>query len=309
MQRQSSAVSCASGLSGVSGRRRSTSSIFGPGSVVLSERIVDHVVTVPRKVVREEVTERVVVVPEKRLVEEIVEDQHRVREKVVQVSQPVIQEQYVQLPPRTEIKEKIIKVPQIVIEEVVKQVPRVRVEERIIHVPKTVYKERINEVPQIEYEEVTVEKVVDVPKIEETVIINEVVVPHYVDKPVPNLIEKQVPRDVDRSLPVPVEATTFHEFNLPHLKSQETKVPLPIYVPRFVHVPVPSALFDAETLQASKTISAKIEKLAQTQAPSLAELEALVQEVQRANFAPLLDEANFKHHIDEAWKAGRLAKI
>lgn len=70
------------------------------------------------------------------------------------------------------------------------------------------------QVPEIEYREVIVEKVVEVPEIREQVVLKEVPVPQYVDKPVPEYVNVEHPYDIERHIPVPVEAVTTFEYQL-----------------------------------------------------------------------------------------------
>lgn len=66
------------------------SSALRAGSI-LSERVVEHEVRVPRKVMREEIVEKVIVVPEKVMREETIEVTETVKERIIEVARPVVQ--------------------------------------------------------------------------------------------------------------------------------------------------------------------------------------------------------------------------
>ncbi|EZG79610.1 inner membrane complex protein [Gregarina niphandrodes] len=272
---------------------------------IISERVVEHEIKVPKKVVREEIVEKVVVVPEKVVVEEVVEETQTVQERIVEVARPVVTEKYVEVP-KIEYREKIVHVPEVIVQEVIKKVPRHEVREKVVEVPRTVYRDKIVEIPDIEYVEVPVEKVVEVPNYIEKVEYREVTVPQYVEKPVPHYVDVEVPQDIDRNVPIPLEATTTYEFLLPKLKAKPTRVEIPIYAPRFVEVPVPQELMSAQDIAAAENLSRQINSLAQRQAPSLCEIEELVKTAQLANFNQCINQDNLQSNIQSAWRDGRL---
>lgn len=287
------------------GARTLTGERMITGSSVISERVIEHEIKIPKKVVREEVVEKVVVVPEKILHEEIVEEVQKVREKIIEIAKPVIKEKIVEVP-QIEYVEKVVEVPEIVYKEKIRTVPVIEYKEKIIEVPRIVQREKIVEVPEYEYREVPVEKIVEVVEYHEETVVREVQVPQYVDKPVPEYVTREVPEDIDRVIPVPVEATTTFEFLLPKLKPKYEKVVLPIYAPRFVEVPMPAELIDSQMLAQAEHLSQQINLLASQQAPSLCEIERLAEYAKSSNFQANLSPANLQAAIEEAWKSGTL---
>jgi len=279
--------------------------ITGGNVSVISERVVEHEIKVPKKIVREEIIEKVVIVPEKILHEEVVEEVQKIREKIVEVARPIIQEKIVEVP-EIEYIEKIIEVPERVVQERLKHVPKIEYRERIVEIPKIVTQEKIVEVPEIEYRDVPYEKIVEVPEIREEVVIREVPVPQYVNKPVPEYVTLEVPQNIPRNIPVPVEALTTFEFLLPQLKPKYNKVQIPIYAPRFVEVPIPAELMDANVLAQAEHLSSQVAILASRQAPSLCEVEKLAEFAKNNNFHEHLSSANLQQAIEQAWRNGTI---
>ncbi|XP_055388865.1 uncharacterized protein LOC129617845 [Condylostylus longicornis] len=105
----------------------SQSSMIGEAHVI-SERIVEHEVRVPKKVVREDIVEKLIVVPEKVVHEEVVEDIQMVREKIIEVAKPIIQERIVEVP-EIEYIERIVEVPEVILQEKIKEV---RVDDAVV---------------------------------------------------------------------------------------------------------------------------------------------------------------------------------
>lgn len=241
---------------------------------VISERVVEHEVRVPRKVIREDIVERVIVVPEKVVHEEVVEDLTTVRQRVVEVARPVIQERIVEVP-EIEVVQRIVEVPEVVIQEKIREVPRIEVQERIIEIPRIIEQQRIVEVPEIEYHEVPVERIVEVPEFYEQVVIKQVPVPQYVEKAYPEIVNVEVTEDVSRQVPVPIEAVTTIELKVPRLRPRYTKHDIPLYVPRFVEVAMPAELMDASAIAEAEHYARQVTLLASQSAASLCEVERL----------------------------------
>lgn len=288
---------------------RSTAS----GSRVISERVIEHSVRVPKRVTREDIIEKVVVVPERVVHEEVVEDVQTVREKIVEIAVPVVSERIVEVP-EIEYVERIVEVPEVVVREKIREVPKVEIRERIVEVPKIYTQERIVEVPDIEYREVPVEKIIEIPEIREQVVIKEVPVPQYVDKPVPEYVDVHEEQEIVRRIPVSVEAVTTCEFKLPRLRPHYTMVDIPLYVPRFVEVAVPQdVMHPAAIAQADEHIQ-KFNQISAQPGVSLSEVEALARDIRAANYDELLMTNLPKDKQDqiaanlvvENWMSGRL---
>lgn len=275
------------------------------GSGILSERVVETEIRVPRKVLKEEIVEKVIVVPEKVLREEVVEDVQLVREKIIEIAKPVIQEKIVEVP-EYEYVEKIVEVPEIEYVEHIKYVPKVEIQEKIVHVPKIIPHERLVSVPEIEYREYDVEKIVEVPETRNQYVNKEVPVPQYVDKPYANHVDVENMQRIDRNIPVPVEAVTTFEFQIPQLKPIYERKELILHAPRFVEVPVPAELMDEALQQQALQLQEQVHLLASQPAPSLAEVEQIAEFAKNNDFQSHISASNFQHSIEQAWKSGSL---
>ena len=241
---------------------------------VLGERIVEHEMRVPTKKIIEEIVEKVIVVPEKIVREEIVEEVQTVRERIIEVAKPIIQETVVEVP-EYEYVENIIEVPEKIVQEKIREVEKVEYQEVVNYVPRINRVEKIVEVPQVEYREYAVHKTVEVPEVREEIVIKEVPVPRYVDVPVPQHVDVEVIQEIERVVPVAVESVTTQEFHLPQIVPRYDRVPVPIYAPRFIEVPVPSEIMSAEAqAQADKFIQ-EIEAVTAHAYPSMCEYEEL----------------------------------
>lgn len=246
------------------------------GHTVLRERMVEQQIVVPKRVTREEVFERVVVVPEVRFVEDVVEDTIRVREKIVEMGKSEIHETFVEVP-EISYYQTNVEFPATVHQERLKQVERVEVREEVIEVPRIVTVEKIVEVPEIEYQEIPVEKIVEITEYQDEIMIKEVPVDEYIEVPVHQDKLVEVLKDFNRMIPVPVEVISEWKFRMPVLKPRRRIQKLPIYAPRFIEVPIPSAyLSDAEFLEA-KEIHTVMRRVASNPAPSLSEIEKLAE--------------------------------
>lgn len=173
--------------------------------------------------------------------------------------------------------EKVVEIPEVVYEERITHVPKIETREFLVEVPKIVFKEKIVEVPEIEYKEITIERIVEVPEIREEIVIKEVPVPQYVEKPIPEYITVEVPQDVERIIPVPVEVETVYELLMPTLRPQYRSVKVPIYVPRFIEIPIPVEMLDPDCIEEAQQLSAQVRLLCEQDAPSLADIEKLAE--------------------------------
>ncbi|KAH0478989.1 MAG: hypothetical protein KVP17_001232 [Porospora cf. gigantea B] len=274
-------------------------------SGILSERVVETEIRVPRKVVKEEIVEKVIVVPEKVVREEIVETVQVVREKIIEIAKPIIQEKIVEVP-EYEYIEKIIEIPEIEYIEHVKHVPKIEIQEKIVHIPKIIPHERIVEVADVEYREYDVEKIVEVPEVRQEYVNKQVPVPQYVDRPYANHLDVEVPQRIDRNIPVPVEAVTTFEFQIPQLKPIYNRKELILHAPRFVEVPVPAELMDEALQQQALQLQDQVHLLADQPAPSLAEVEQIAEFAKNNDFQAHISASNFQRSVEQAWKNGTL---
>jgi len=271
---------------------------------ILSERFVEHEIKVPKKIVREEVIEKVIVVPERLLHEEVIEEVQKVREKIIEVAKPIIQEKIVEVP-EIEYVERIVEVPERIVQEKIREVPRIEYQERIVEIPKIITQEKIVEVPDIQYRDVPYERVVEVPEIHEEFVVKEIPVPQYVDKPVPQYVDVEVVKDVERNIPVPVEAITTFEYKMPRLRPRYNKVTYPVYLPRFIEVPVALELLNSDLISMAEKYLAQVKVLSGT-AASLCEIENLAANIMKADFQTHLASADLQSAVMKAWQSGIL---
>lgn len=273
---------------------------------IIGERTVEHEVRVPRRIVHEEVFEKVVVIPEVIQREEVIEEVQIVREKIVEVAKPVIQEKIVEVPEYIYV-DKIVEVPERILQEKIREVPRIEYQERIHEVPKIITQEKLVEVPNIEYHEYLVEKIVEVPEIHEQIVTKEIPITQYVDVSYPEYVNVDVPYEVQRNIPIPVEAVSTFEYKLPNFKSRVNKVQYPIYVPRFIEVPVAEELLSAGLVSNLNQNCAQVGLLAGlTQAVSLCEVENLATMVRSTDVESSLAAANLHEALRDAWANGHI---
>lgn len=229
---------------------------------VIGEKWLEHEVRVPKKIIREEVFERVVVVPETRKVEEIISEEVKYLEKIIEVARPTIVEKVIEVP-EIEIIEKVVEVPvetirEVVREEVVGEPEVIRVE-RVVRIPKEV------EVPHkvVKYREQYRDVPVDVEEVVEVKVPYEHVVHKTTEVKVPTerVIEKEVP--LIRRLPVPVNLEAEFEYRLPTLRPIYAKKSYPVYIPRFIQVPIPAELLTHELTAVTEQQLAQIHQFAQ----------------------------------------------
>lgn len=198
-----------------------------------------------------------------------------VHEKVVEVPKYFVEEKIVEIP-EYEYIDKIVEVPEKVQEEKVVHVPKIEYQERIVTVPKKVIKENIVEVPEIEYREIPIEKIVEVPEVREEIVTREVAVPQYVDVPVPEYRCVGIPQEIERQIPVGVEVISTYEYKMPKLKPRYTEIAVPIYVPRFIEVPVPAQMMDPASINEADKLAQQIAAMSQKQTINLADFQKLI---------------------------------
>eukprot|EP01056_Protomagalhaensia_sp_Gyna25_P000626 Protomagalhaensia_sp_Gyna_25__625@NODE_1294_length_1975_cov_207_605372_g1033_i0_p2_GENE_NODE_1294_length_1975_cov_207_605372_g1033_i0NODE_1294_length_1975_cov_207_605372_g1033_i0_p2_ORF_typecomplete_len564_score145_93IMCp/PF12314_8/6_9e03IMCp/PF12314_8/3_4e07IMCp/PF12314_8/2_8e07IMCp/PF12314_8/5_1e03IMCp/PF12314_8/9_4e03_NODE_1294_length_1975_cov_207_605372_g1033_i01851876 len=271
---------------------------------VLSERYVEHEIKVPKKIVREEVIEKVIIVPEKIIHEEIIDEIQKVREKVIEIARPTIIEKVVEVP-EIEYVEKIVEVPEKIVQEKIVQEVKVQYQERIVEVPKPIYQERIIEVPEVQYREVPVERIVEVPEYKDEIVYRDVPVTQYVEKPVPEYVTVEVPVELARKEPIPVEAEVTFEYRIPQLKASYGRITYPVYLPRFIEVPVAAELLNEPLTVAANNYIASIQALSRN-ATSLCEIEDLATKIMRTDFHSQLEHADLQTAVLRAWESNVL---
>jgi len=176
------------------------------------------------------------------------EGSHIVHEKVIEVPKRVVQERIVEIP-EIEYKYVNVEVPEYVRQEKIVEKYVERIQQRVIPVPKVVQVEKIVEVPEFEYIDIPVEKVIEIPEYREEFVIRHVEVPQYVEVPYPEYRQVPVAQEIERHLPVPVEVTATYEYRMPCIRPVYKDVQVPIYVPRYIEVPVPAHKIDPELLR------------------------------------------------------------
>ena len=275
---------------------------------VVNERVVESTMRVPKKIIREEIIEKVIVVPEKIIHEEIIEEDAVIQERIIEVAKPIIVEKIVEVP-EIEIVEKVIEVPEVHIQERIVHVPKVEIRENIVEVPKIVTQEKIVEVPEIQYRDIPVERIVEVAEVRIEEVVKQVPVPQYVDKPIPEYVTVEVPEDVHRKLPVPVEAITTFEYKLPQFKPKYRKVRYPVYLPRFIEVPVAAEICSAEMTARIQNFSAQLHGLYSSgHAVSLCMIENLAEEIKKSDTMGIaqMQGASIQQAIAHAWENGQV---
>lgn len=289
-----------------SGWHGSQSSTVGEGQII-SERIVEHEVRIPKKVIREDIVEKVIIIPEKVLHEEITEDISIVREKIVEVAKSIIHERIVEVP-EYEYIEKLVEVPEVVLQEKIREVPRIEYQERITQVPKIITQERIVEVPEIEYREVPYEKIVEVPEVHEQTVLKHIPVPQYVDRPVPEYVNVEVEQDVTRHIPVPIETITTINLTIPRMRPRYTVQDVPLYVPRFIEVALPAELMEATAIAEAEHYAQQVAFIASQNAVSLCEIERLAGTLKDldVHYSGMMTELDVSQHLSNAWTQGGL---
>lgn len=77
----------------------------------------------------------------------------------------------------------------------------------------------------------------------------------------PQVKDVFVSREVRTNVPVPIAVDTLCKFKLPSIKPRYKRVEYPIFIPRFVEVPVPDDILDDESLQQCRELAARFDEL------------------------------------------------
>lgn len=199
--------------------------------------------------------------------------------------------------PKRLVREEIVEDSVIVKETIVELAHPVEYRERVVEVPEVEYREKIVE----KVEKIIEEKIKEVPKIEYRERIIEVV---------------KVYDDVDRLIPVPVEAVTTYEYQLAQIKPRVVKVQYPMYVPRFVEVPVQAEQLDDAELPRTQELASKLSDLVGAQAVSLKDLETMTTEIRQSSCSAAVETmaqnqpedatARAQALIRHKWQTGQL---
>ncbi|KAH0475602.1 MAG: uncharacterized protein KVP18_002856 [Porospora cf. gigantea A] len=277
--------------------------VAGEGQI-LSEKTHHTTIKVPKKIVREEVIQKTIIVPEVRLTEHIVEEMEVVPEKVIEVQKLITREKIVEVP-EIEIVETVIEVPTKEVQYRNIEVPKLEIRERIIEKPVITYEERLVEVPEVQYRDTHVETVVEVPQVR---YLNKIVnhpVPTYVDKEVPEYVSVDVTENVHRKIPVPVEAVTTTSYELPEIRRKKVKSSYPVYLPRFIEVPVPRETLTREAAYEADEQLRCLEDLRKQVPVSLCDIE---QWAARCNEAtkPVTKSAEREAAVLHAWESNSI---
>eukprot|EP00914_Ancora_sagittata_P018117 GHVO01035740.1.p1 GENE.GHVO01035740.1~~GHVO01035740.1.p1 ORF type:complete len:293 (+),score=62.00 GHVO01035740.1:38-916(+) len=259
---------------------------------VVTEKVYEQRVCVQKRVMTEDTVEDVYVVPRKVVSERVIEEPRIIREKIIEVAKP----QYV---------EKIVEVPHKVTLERVKEVPVVQYQETFVDVPQYIEKEVIHEVPQIEYREIAVEKLVDVVEFRDEIVSKEIVVDQYVTIEHPEYRDIPSPA-VTLKYPIGVKAAVPQHFYMPKMKPKYKKVPMPIYAPRFVEVPVPASFMSEEQAVEAAKFSQCMNTLAENECPSLSQIEKLAEAAKNKTFSFVEEKDDLAQVLQKQVDEGRL---
>lgn len=271
---------------------------------IVSERYEMRDVRLPKRIVREEVIEKTIVVLEPTRTEEIIQEVTKIREKIVEVARPVVVEKIVEIP-EIEFVERTIHEYTPVIKEKVVQKDVVQYQDRIVEVAKVILIDKVVEVADIQYRDVPVERIVEIPEYIEEIVIKNIPVPTYVNKPVAQYVNVEVPVDIERHLPIAVEANVVYEYRLPKIQARYTKVTYPVYLPRFIEVPVAVELLNSGLVAQAESYLTKIGMLTKT-AASLCEIENLATSIMKTDVQSQLATVDLQAAITKAWQSGTL---
>eukprot|EP00915_Cephaloidophora_sp_WS-2016_P001823 GHVH01002479.1.p1 GENE.GHVH01002479.1~~GHVH01002479.1.p1 ORF type:complete len:528 (+),score=94.46 GHVH01002479.1:230-1813(+) len=226
-----------------------------------------------RKVIREEVIERLIVVPETVQIEEWVDDEYDMEETVIEIAKKFQIEKIVETP-EIEIVERIVEQIETIVREKIVEVPVIQTVERIIEIPIIQTMETIVEVPKVQYNDIPVEKIVEVVEFQNEDVIREIKRPEFREKIIEQKRLIAINETCSRLLPVPVEAETIVEFTIPHLRANYMKKKFPVFIPRFIEVPVSKRFLEAGVRFESDALKASLVDLISARpAVNLCELE------------------------------------
>lgn len=265
---------------------------------VLSQRTVEHQVVIPKLIRTEEITERVETQTETRLVEDITEEIVKVRETQKHIARPVIHEklveveeiEYREVPQSPSIRERIV------------ERPVVQVQTKLVEIPRKIEQHKVIEQAEFEFVPVVTEKEVKIPEVKEEVVIVEKRVPHVVKVQVPEPTDVIVEREVHRRIPLPLEHVTKLKMELPALEPEYEVVDVPVYVPRFIEVPVPVESMDDQLVHEMKRYSECLTGLTLTSASTLFHVENLASEIRRLD----MENAFVPNKLAKSWTEGTM---
>merc|ERR1739838_409789 len=128
--------------------------------------------------------------------------------------------------------------------------------------------------------------------------------PNFIDK---HIEQKKLIADARahvRSLPVPVEAETIVEFTVPSIRANYIKKKFPVYLPRFIEVPVSRQFIEEGVDQTNEKYAARLSNLMNAgHAVSLCEIEKLASEYKNfENSHRLTQKKISSSHLDEQAK-------
>jgi len=201
----------------------------------------------------------------------IKEGTHIVHEKVIELPKRVVQEKVVEVP-QIEYRKKYVDVPEIIYQDNIIHKRVEQIQERHIQVPRVRVVEKVVEVPEVHYVDVPIEKIVEVPEYREEFFERMVEVPQYQEVPVPEYRNIPVNQEIERHLPVPVEVTATFEYRMPCIRPVYKEVAVPIYVPRYIEVPVPAHMMDSTIL---KNLNDRVNYLSKNPATTRDDLQRL----------------------------------
>ncbi|KAH0474498.1 MAG: uncharacterized protein KVP18_001696, partial [Porospora cf. gigantea A] len=148
------------------------------------------------------------------------------------------------------------------------------------------------------YRDSHVETVVEVPEIRYLDKIINKPVPTYVEKEIPDYVTVDSTEKVHRKIPVPVEAVTTFEYELPQIRPHYTKVKYPVYLPRFVEVPVAKQLLTETMLHKADQHLNQVRLLDDAKkAVSLCDIENLAAHIRKEDIVTLTKDKDLKETL------------
>lgn len=267
----------------------------------------------PRIVKEGVTTNRTIIVPERLIHEEIIEEIQKVQERIIEVAKPLIKERIVEVYGEDEIIENIIEDIHQVVTETIETKEIETVHECVQNVFNDITEEKIVEIPEVEIATIDVYKTLEIPEIREQLVIKEKAVNHYIDKPVPEVHTVKVEQDVTRLVPVPIHQITTVELKLPRIIATYEKIRIPVYLPRFIEIPVAVDLVDETLREKCDKICEEVKQLAraaQMQSVSLCKLESVGVEAKQWEIqieqALSMRAKTQEDRLMEAWKTDKM---
>lgn len=75
----------------------------------------------------------------------MVEEVQKVKETIIEIAKPIIQEKIIEIP-EIEYRDKIVEKVEKIVQEKIKEVPRIEYQERIVEIPRVITQEKVVEV-------------------------------------------------------------------------------------------------------------------------------------------------------------------